>query len=398
MNKIFVTYFPNYSDIHLFKDPGQIPFRFRKTLGYDSYIITNESCEKLKETKEYLKIICLPKNKIVRYFKLILFFLKTRGRLQIFNIFHIGFHNIFVALLCKLFVHDVFIYLKMDNCNYTGPYPWEKIFDKKIIPAMVFEENKRVSFGQRIKNFLLKNYLIHIVDLFSVEDEESKIFYENKYPFFKNKIIIVYNGHVVDLFENKSRQHGAKKKDNIILNVGNLGTYSKATDLLLESFAKIRENHNWELHFAGTIDEKFKSYLEDYFIQYPELKSRIHFHGHIDKIKLFQLYQKARIFCLPSRYEGFANVFSEAMYFRNAIITTKYVSPRKIIENKAGIIIEKDDPKALANALKYLINNPHLIEKYGEYGHQFAKDKLNWDNIVKKLHQEMVERGLITES
>lgn len=395
MKNLFLTYFSSYTDIHLFKDPGQVPYRFQKVLGYESYIITLQSSEYLKETKKYLNVFILPQNKISRYFKLIKFILKNRKRIKVFNIFHIAFHNIFVAWLCKLFIPNLFIYLKMDNCLYTGPYPWEKIFDQNIKHNRIFDDtNERMK--TKLNNYILKKYLIKKVNLFSVEDKDSRNYYENKYPFFKDNIVTIYNGHVVDLFESKYLENNYYK-ENIVLNVGNIGTYSKATDILLESFAKISHKNKWDLHLAGDIDDSFKPYLQSYFKRFPELRGRIIFHGHLNKIKLFELYSKAKIFCLPSRFEGFAIVYPEAMFFKNAIITTRDVSPRKIIENKMGLIVEKDDVDQLARAMQYLIERPGLIEKYAENAHNFAKENLHWDIIIKNLFCEMEKRGFVIQ-
>jgi len=388
-SKIYLTYFPNYKDIHLFKDPGQIPFRFQRVLEYESFIICNSGNNKVDETKKYLNVLTLPKNRIKRYFKLIFFFIKNKNRIKIFNTFHIGFHNVFIAALCKAIVPNVFVYLKMDNCIYTGPYPWEKIFDNTVSPNKVFP-CKKVSYIQKVKNYILKNYLIDKVDLFSVEDNDSKYYYEKKYSVFRKKIVTVYNGHVADLFNSKK----LISKENIILNVGNLGTYSKATDILLEAFAKIADKYDYSLHLAGNVDQSFQPYIEEYFTKYASLCNRIIFHGHLDKKKLFELYQRSKIFCLPSRFEGFAIVYPEAMYFKNAIITTKYVSPREMIKDKMGIIIEKDNVEDLADALSLLIENPDKIKEFGENAHYFAKQYLNWDFIVTQLHNEMIKRGL----
>lgn len=386
---LFVEYFLNYTDIHLFKDPGQIPFRFQKTLGYESYIICNSGHNEVEETKQYINLLTLPKSRIKRNFKLISFFIKNKDRIKIFNIFHIGFHNVFIAAICKAIVPNVFVYLKMDNCIYTGPYPWEQIFDNTVSPNKVYPYRKE-SYIQKIKNYILKYHLINKVDLFSVEDNDSKKYYEEKYPFFKNKIVTVLNGHVADLFFSKT----AIDKENIILNIGRLGTYQKATDILLEAFAKIGCKHQYTLHLVGIVDKSFQPFIENYFNNYDSLKNKVIIHGHLDKEKLFDLYCRSKIFCLPSRFEGFAIVFPEAMYFNNAIVTTKYVSPREIIRDKMGLIIEKDNVEELENALSYLIENPDKIKEYGENAHSFAKQYLNWDFIVDQLHTEMIKRGL----
>ena len=391
MKDIFLTYFPAYKDLHFYKDPGQIPFRFKKELGYESYIITiRKKRDCFVETNKHLRTLLLRKNYLFRYISFIYFLIRNRKHIKIFNIFHIGFHNIFVAWLCKLVVPSVFIYLKMDNCIYSGPYLWETLFDKTL---KTFTYNN-VSYGlkTKYKNYFLKRFFINIINLFSVEDEDSREYYEKKYKFFKNKIITIYNGHTVDLFSD-IYQKVDKNKKNIILTVGRLGAYEKATDILLKAFSLIAVYNDWELHLAGSIDEKFLPFLNKYFNDYPELKARIIFYGSLRKSELFDLYQQSKIFCLPSRYEGFANVFSEAMFFKNAIITTKYVSPKNLIANRFGLVVDKDNVKELSEAILYLINNPRVLKEFSHNGHVFAKYFLNWDYITNILYHHMIRHG-----
>ena len=57
-------------------------------------------------------------------------------------------------------------------------------------------------------------------------------------------------------------------RKNIILTVGNLGTYEKATDVLLEAFAMYAvrsKNTDWSLRLIGTVDESFRDCIVDYY-------------------------------------------------------------------------------------------------------------------------------------
>ena len=52
-----------------------------------------------------------------------------------------------------------------------------------------------------------------------------------------------------------------KRKENIVLTVGRLGTQQKATEVLLEAFAQIAENiHDWRLRLVAKIEESFQDF------------------------------------------------------------------------------------------------------------------------------------------
>jgi len=59
-----------------------------------------------------------------------------------------------------------------------------------------------------------------------------------------------------------------------------------------------------------------------------------------------------------------------------------------------GLLVERDYVKGLANAIHYLIEHPKKIKEFGENAHEFAKVKLNWDKIVRKIYEEIGKRNL----
>ena len=390
--KTFVTLFPYFKDhVGFYGDTGQIPYRFGK-LGYKSKIISYKNEDEYKTTKNYLEIKFLNSSRFARKFNLsIVFYLIFNAKkIDILNVFHIKWESLLFASIYKIFNRKGFVYLKLDNCHYIGVYPWEKIFDPSKEPVK-FLYQPEPSMKWRIKCLLIRKLFVNAVNLWSVEDSDSCDYYSKEYPFFKNNLIVSYNGHTIDL-EKSLNLKSFTEKDDIILSVGRLGTYQKATEILLESFAKIYGKNNWTLHLAGGIESDFKPFIEELFKKYSDLESRIIFHGYLNKKELFELYNRAKIFCLPSRYEGFAIVSSESMYFKNAIITTPYVSPKEIIKDKMGLLVERDDVDGLADAMHYLIEHPGKIKEYGEKAHKFAVEELNWDKIIVKTYNKMKQK------
>ena len=71
-------------------------------------------------------------------------------------------------------------------------------------------------------------------------------------------------------------------KEKVILCVARHGTWQKATEVLLEAFAYIEETiPEWKLELVGSVEEDFKSYIEEYYRRYPKLRERVLFFGNI---------------------------------------------------------------------------------------------------------------------
>jgi glycosyltransferase involved in cell wall biosynthesis len=96
---------------------------------------------------------------------------------------------------------------------------------------------------------------------------------------------------------------------------------------------------------------------------------------------------------MPSRYEGMAIVFPEAMYYMNAVITTGNVSLKPLIDKYSiGLVVEKDNPEDLAEALLKLINDKEEREQMARSAHEISSTILNWNNIIKSLQTEIDSR------
>jgi len=388
----FYTLFPEYEDFHFWKDPGQIPFRFSK-LGYSSKIICRKNGD-YTETSKYLEIEYIPEKKVFgKDIGLIYYLITTSKSIDILNVFHIhSWESLLAAFIYKSFNPRGFVYLKMDNCHNSGIYNWEKIFDNKLVPAS-FSAVPKETLNWKIKSYLIKYLLIKKIDLFSVEDDESKYYFENKYSFFKNKLIVAYNGHTMDLVSIDYKFKSYEEKENLIITVGRLGTYQKNTYNLLEGFASTANQHNWKLNLAGNIDPAFNNDIAKFFFKYPELKVRIRFLGNLKKPELYDLYNSSKIFLLPSRFETFALVYAEAMYFGNAIVTTPYTSIKKIVKEKQlGLLIDPEKPAEIGEAILELVNNSDKLKQMELNAKKFAEENLSWDIIVNNIDKEFKKR------
>jgi len=180
------------------------------------------------------------------------------------------------------------------------------------------------------------------------------------------------------------------KKENIIINVARLGTNQKRTEILMESFAQICDKiPDWKLYLIGNIEKSFEEYIEDYFIKYPHLMTKVIFKGVIsDKLQLVEEYKKSKIFALSSNLEGGTpNVISEALFYGNAVVTTKIDAYEDAIDcGRCGKFARIGDIPDFAEKLLELCLDDNL-EKMCCHAHNYAKRNYNMSRNVDKVYE-----------
>jgi glycosyltransferase involved in cell wall biosynthesis len=102
---------------------------------------------------------------------------------------------------------------------------------------------------------------------------------------------------------------------------------------------------------------------------------------------------QADIFVLPSRSEAFPLAILEAMLAGLPVVATDVGSvAEEVRDGETGLLVGKDDPEALANALRKLIEDPDLRAAMGRRGRQVA----GWFTVGRMVDKYLaVWQGLI---
>jgi len=97
---------------------------------------------------------------------------------------------------------------------------------------------------------------------------------------------------------------------------------------------------------------------------------------------------EADIVCLPSYREGLPKALLEAMAAGLPCVTTDVPGCREAVcDGETGLLVPPKDPKALANALKILIQDPALRGKMGRQGKAKALTEFSSSIICEKTLQ-----------
>lgn len=203
----------------------------------------------------------------------------------------------------------------------------------------------------------------------------------NKLYFSKGiqkKCCVIYNP--VDVQEYCGTGMSATKEDSIIY-VGRL-IPQKNVKLLLDAFRIIHQiNPNVILKLYG--EGYLQTSLEQYALQL-NISKNVKFMGKSSNV--FEAIQKAKLFVLPSKYEGMPNALLEAMCIGLPVISTKVSGATDFISDGInGMLVEHDDPKMLADAIQTVLASD-------ECRYSLAKEAIK---IVSKLNVTSISKEWI---
>jgi glycosyltransferase involved in cell wall biosynthesis len=146
-------------------------------------------------------------------------------------------------------------------------------------------------------------------------------------------------------------------REQIVLAVGRL-TYQKGFDRLLDVWLLVTSliGNDWKLYIVGSGEDEEMLKNKITRLNLSHTVKLIPRTAHIE-----MHYRKAKIFCLPSRFEGFPMVLLEAQSYGLPLVSYNCkTGPAEILDNGNGILVEDNNQHLMANALLSLMNDESL--------------------------------------
>jgi glycosyltransferase involved in cell wall biosynthesis len=89
------------------------------------------------------------------------------------------------------------------------------------------------------------------------------------------------------------------------------------------------------------------------------------------------------VFALPSRFEGFPLVVLEALLAGSAVVAANVGDVADVVlDGETGILVEPDDPAALAEAIRRLLGDAPLRRRLGEQGRSLVLERFTADHMT----------------
>ena len=174
-----------------------------------------------------------------------------------------------------------------------------------------------------------------------------------------------------------------EEKENIVLSLGRV-TKEKGIDILIKAWSGIESKYlNWKLQIVGDGKDK-----EGFIKLAKDLNLKnIEFISATTDVKPY--YEKAKIFVIPSLFEGMPMTILEAMACKCCVISSKTAGGKKLIEDdKTGLLFEIGDVKGLTSALELLIKNERNQKRISN--NSFENIKEYTTNTISHLWNEVL--------
>ncbi|HEX6924635.1 MAG TPA: glycosyltransferase [Longimicrobiaceae bacterium] len=177
----------------------------------------------------------------------------------------------------------------------------------------------------------------------------------------------------------------------LLINVGR-HEYPKGQPVLLRAMAILRERHADAVLLIAGRDGHMTRELERLH-QELRLGGRVRFLGHRTDVP--DLLAASDLFVFPSLYEGLGGAVLEAMALELPIVASDIPAMREVVGSAGcGLLVEPEDPAALATAIERLITDAELRRILGVRGGHRFRERYAIDRCARRmvdLYGEVVE-------
>lgn len=165
---------------------------------------------------------------------------------------------------------------------------------------------------------------------------------------------VIYNGIIKPVVK-KSSVYCKKSTVNVVMVAGMYDWNIKGIPTFMKVIRRlIGEGQSLTIHFVGG---------GEYFEQFIALSKELNiyencvFYGNCDKNKVYDIVADMDFLVSASLFESFGCSMAEALMLGKPILATKSGGAQSIVNEKNGLLIEKDNEEALYNGMLYMMQN-----------------------------------------
>ncbi|HEX9664858.1 MAG TPA: glycosyltransferase family 4 protein [Patescibacteria group bacterium] len=177
--------------------------------------------------------------------------------------------------------------------------------------------------------------------------------------------------------------------DNYILTVNRLVRH-KGIHHLIKAYQQTKTDK--KLVIVGG-----SAYTDNYVNQLKELagqNDRIVFTGERVNGDLAELFSNAYLYVHPSEAEGLSIAILEALGYGKTVLVSDIPENQEIVKN-VGFLFKNKDTENLAAQLRFLLDNPYIVQATSGLGREHVSKNFNWQTIARetmKVYQADLSR------
>lgn len=258
----------------------------------------------------------------------------------------------------------------------TPRYPHIPKAIKEPLPSLI-----NSFLGFRNTKYYLLGKMIEQADLCCPTSNYALKILKSHYSFKRiKKVKIIPNG-VNEIFLQAKMKN---KFDSSLIYFGRLAS-SKGANLLLEAISLIN-NKDLSLTIIGRGDllQKLKAQSKKL-----GLTNKVIFKTWMSPQSLAFCLENTSYAVLPSNEESFGNTMAESMATGTPVISTTAGSISEVVlHGKTGLLVEPGNTKALADAIKKLIDDSSLSQNLAKNARERIKQNFTWPVVAHQLELE----------
>jgi glycosyltransferase involved in cell wall biosynthesis len=202
------------------------------------------------------------------------------------------------------------------------------------------------------------------------------------------KIRNVRNGLDTQLFSPDPR---IERNGSELLCVGRSADPNKGIRTLIHCLARLPEHIKLTLVDDDTPENQVHHWAREAGVEH-----KLRLTGRVEVAELVDLYRRATLVVVPSRYEGFGLPAVEAMACGTPVVATRAGALPEVIElTGGGLLSEPDDPDSLARTILIALGDSAGRARMAECGREKVVEKFSWPRIAAataEVYAETVAR------
>jgi glycosyltransferase involved in cell wall biosynthesis len=204
------------------------------------------------------------------------------------------------------------------------------------------------------------------------------------------RLCMVANGVDTEIFR---PDPAVARNDDEILCVGRASDPNKGVKTLVEALALLPASVRLTLVDDDHPDNSARKRARE-----MGCAERMHITGRVSNERLIELYRRAALVVVPSRYEGFGLPAVEAMACGTPVVATEAGALSEVMRAAGGgVLVKRDDPGALARGITGLLEQPAARAELGERGRRGVGAVYAWPRVAQAtaaVYAEAIEERL----